>query len=210
MLIELPKFSGGGNGGFISLRCPGCRQIGTFEPLTGVADLWAPDRQVWLSQRRCPNPDCRTHVFCIHTHQNKVLRAYPPERIDFDPKGIPDRILKTFSEALACHAEGLYTSAAIMIRRTLEELCEDKQSTGANLKERIGSLRSNIVLPEELFIALDDLRLLGNDAAHIEAKSYDSVGQPELEIAIELTKEILKGVYQLDGLVNKLRALKKS
>ena len=43
----------------------------------------------------------------------------------------------------------------------------------------------------------------------IEAKTYDSIGESELEIAIELTKEILKAVYQLDDLLAKLRALKK-
>lgn len=67
-----------------------------------------------------------------------------------------------------------------------------------------------MVLPQGLLQALDDLRLLGNDAAHIEAKTYDAIGKEELSIAIELTKEILKAVYQLDGLLVRLKALKKS
>ena len=50
---------------------------------------------------------------------------------------------------------------------------------------------------------------MGNDAAHLEAKTYDEIGQEEIEVALELTKEILKAVYQLDSLVKKLRALKK-
>jgi hypothetical protein len=54
------------------------------------------------------------------------------------------------------------------------------------------------------------LRLLGNDAAHVEAKTYDSVGSEEIEAGIELTKEILKAVYQLNDLLSRLRALKKS
>ncbi len=56
---------------------------------------------------------------------------------------------------------------------------------------------------------MDELRLLGNDAAHIEAKTYDAIGKEETEVALTLTKEILKGVYQLDELVNRLKALKK-
>jgi hypothetical protein len=96
-----------------------------------------------------------------------------------------------------------------MIRRTLEELCEDKGAAGANLKERLTALQATIVLPQGLLTALDDLRLMGNDAAHIEAKTYEAIGVSELEIAIELTKEILKAVYQLDDLLAKLRALKK-
>jgi len=148
-------------------------------------------------------------VFCIHDTGGTVLRTYPAQRIDFDPKSIPERIVKTFTEALSCQAENLHVAAAIMIRRTLEELCEDKKATGGNLKDRIGALQSSVVLPKELFSALDDLRLLGNDAAHIEAKTYDAIGPAEIEVAIELAKEVLKAVYQLDNLVSRLRALKK-
>lgn len=207
MLLKLTNFASGG-GRRISLRCPGCGNVGTFEPLPNVQDILSMP-STWLCQRKCPNPLCFTHVFCIHDSSGEVLRSYPPQRIDFEPKGIPARIVKTFNEALSCHAENLHVAAAIMIRRTLEELCEEKKTTGANLKDRIASLQSSVVLPKELFTALDDLRLLGNDAAHIEAKTYDSVGQAEIEVAIELTKEVLKAVYQLDDLVARLRALRK-
>jgi hypothetical protein len=207
MLIKIPNYSQGG-GNPLSIRCPGCGNLGTFEPLRNMSDVFiAPN--LWLSQRRCPNPNCHAHVFCIHDNPGNVLRTYPAQRIDFDPKNIPDRIVKTFIEAISCNAENLHVATAIMIRRTLEELCEDKQTIGNTLKDRIGSLKSIVVLPTELFAALDDLRLLGNDAAHIEAKTYDSIGPAEIEVAIELTKEILKAVYQLDDLVLRLRSLKK-
>jgi hypothetical protein len=209
MLIKIPQCSSGG-GQRISILCPGCGHVGTFEPINNVTDIYVNQSHIWLCQRRCPNPSCHAHVFCIHSNEGKVLRTYPAQRIDFDPKSIPDRIVKTFSEALSCHAENLHVAAAIMIRRTLEELCEDKKATGINLKDRIGALQSVVVLPKELFVALDDLRLLGNDAAHLEAKTYDSIGPDEIEVAIALTKEVLKAVYQLDSLVSRLRTLKKS
>jgi hypothetical protein len=66
-----------------------------------------------------------------------------------------------------------------------------------------------VVVPQELLDAADELRLLGNDAAHIEAKSYDAIGKDEASLAIELAKELLKAVYQYSSLVNRLRALKK-
>ena len=95
-----------------------------------------------------------------------------------------------------------------MVRRTLEEICEDKGAKGGNLKARITDLESKIVLPRELLEAMDELRLLGNDAAHIEAKTYDQITSNELEVAIVLTKEIMKGLYQYSALLGKLRALK--
>ena len=206
MLVALKKFSVGGNWP-IAVRCPACRQVGTFEAIQNVNDVRTGD--IFLGQRQCPNPQCRTQIFCILNIQSEVLRTYPPQRIDFDPKGIPATIVKTFGEALSCSAEELHVAAAIMIRRTLEELCDDKGATGPHLKARIAALQSVVVLPQGLLNALDDLRLLGNDAAHVEAKTYDAVGKDELSIAIELTKEILKAVYQLDDLLARLRALKK-
>jgi len=208
MLVSLKSFSVGGNRP-ISIRCPACGNIGTFEVLHNVNDIHVPP-VLFLGHRKCPNLHCNLHVFCIYDSNSKVLRTYPPQRIDFDPKGIPQPIVKTFTEALTCHAQDLHVAAAIMIRRTLEELCQDKNAKGNTLKERISALQSAVILPQELFLALDDLRLLGNDAAHVEAKTYDSVGSEEIEAGIELTKEILKAVYQLNDLLSRLRALKKS
>ena len=56
---------------------------------------------------------------------------------------------------------------------------------------------------------MDELRVLGNDAAHIEAKTYDDIGAKELEVASLFTKEILKGVYQYKSLLSALRNFKK-
>ena len=97
-----------------------------------------------------------------------------------------------------------------MVRRVLEELCADRGATGRDLKTRLSNLGDNIVVPKELLEAADELRLLGNDAAHIEAKSYDNIGKDEAELAIELAKELLKAVYQYANLVSRLRSLKRT
>lgn len=190
-----------------ALKCPECGQGGTFEPIPPVLDLHVPG--YWLGHRQCPNPACSAHLFFVANDQFDILRTHPPLRIAFDSTNIPSRIREALSEAVTCEAEGCHAAAAIMIRRTLEELCEDRKATGDNLKERIQKLKGSVVLPSELFAAMDELRLLGNDAAHIEAKVYDQVGPAEVEAAIELTKEILKAVYQLDSLVTKLKGLRR-
>jgi hypothetical protein len=51
--------------------------------------------------------------------------------------------------------------------------------------------------------------LLGNDAAHIEAKTYDDVGADEVLAGIELAKEIIKATNQYKGLLGRLQKLKK-
>jgi hypothetical protein len=194
----------------LALRCPECRQRGTFESVSvvDVAHSQVGGATRFTGQRRCPNPECRFLVFVMHDG-SRILESYPPELLDFDSKDIPQAISQALGEAITCHAHRCYTAAAIMVRKTLEELCNDRGATGANLRDRIKSLGSAIIIPPELLVALDDLRLLGNDAAHIESQIYKQVGKEEVEIAIEFTKEVLKAVYQFSGLLQRLQSLKK-
>ena len=186
-------------------RCPHCGREAVFENL-GQHDIHV-GNNIICGQRKCPNPSCRGHLFVIFRHSN-LIASYPPIKLDFDSTNIPASIKSTFEEALICHSSGCFVASAIMVRRTLEEICEDKSAQGNNLNKRLKDLESKIVLPKELLEAMDELRLLGNDAAHIEAKDYDVISDTELEIAIEVTKEIMKGLYQYSSLLGKLRSLK--
>jgi hypothetical protein len=187
------------------MRCPACRQNGTFETLGGN-DFYFTSEGLYAGHRRCPNMECLTHVFVIHDGE-RVVAAYPPEVIDFDATNIPPKVVAALEEAIKCHANACYVAGAVMVRKTLEELCADRGASGANLKERIAALGTKVVLPKELLDGLDDLRLLGNDAAHIESEVYDKVGREEVEVGIEFTKEVLKAVYQMSALLGRLRGL---
>jgi uncharacterized protein DUF4145 len=94
----------------------------------------------------------------------------------------------------------------MMVRRTLEELCADQGAEGDDLRKRLQALRDKVILPEALLEGLDELRLLGNDATHVEARLYDDVGQEEAELAIDVTKEVPEGVYQYGYLLERLKA----
>ncbi|OQW36394.1 MAG: hypothetical protein A4E20_07840 [Nitrospira sp. SG-bin2] len=148
------------------------------------------------------------HIFFVTN--NSTTECFPPERLDFDATDIPKPLVASLTEAITCHSLECYIASALMVRRTLEELCKDRGATGKNLKERLASLGTKVVLPTELLEALDHLRLLGNDAAHIESQEYDKIGKPEVEIAVAFTKEVLKAVYQYSGLLDKLKGLKKT
>jgi hypothetical protein len=94
----------------------------------------------------------------------------------------------------------------MMVRRLLEEICEDNNASGGDLHNRLDALKKTIVLPEALFDAMRELKALGNDAAHVKAKAYDNIGREEAADSIELAKEIVKALYQLRGLVSRLQA----
>jgi len=198
----------------VNLRCPACHKQGTFYPIENFQDIQILNLQgnkfLTFGQRRCPDIGCGAHLFFVFDLASKnILASYPPERLDFDATNIPATVSHALEEAITCHANESYIAAAIMVRKTLEELCADRNATGKNLKERIKTLGTKIVLPQELLDGLDDLRLLGNDAAHIESQEFNQVGKEEVEIGIELAKEILKATYQYSALLSRLRSLKK-
>ena len=157
------------------------------------------------SIRSCPSPTCRGLVFVIDSGSNAAV-IMPPELLDFDGNHLPSACLATLKEAVACHGAGAYRAAAMMVRRLLEEICQENNAKGADLHKRLEALKTIIVLPQALFDAMGELKALGNDAAHIEAKAYDNIGSEEAADSIELAKEILKALYQLKGLVSRLQS----
>jgi hypothetical protein len=205
----------------INIKCPICRHSGAFSGYNNVNDIqWGPVNkqrpnggayqiQSFAGLRECPNNDCKGLVFVSRDAGTERVTSYPPEVIDFDATNLPQPILLSLEEAIKCHSVGCYKASALMVRRVLEELCDNKNATGNNLKARIESLSSVAVIPTELLSAADELRILGNDAAHVEAKDYDQITEVEAELAIELAKELLKSVYQFETLVNRLKALKR-
>ncbi|MCX5569612.1 DUF4145 domain-containing protein [Kaistia nematophila] len=207
--------------GIAMMVCPACRHAGAFYPIANNTDVGRTTRRIGAIRdgrpvvdvlhagiRRCPNDKCNALVF-VEMKNDKVLVSYPPQVIDFDATNLPPQVLSCLEEAVMCHASACYRASALMVRRSLEEMCVERGARGDNLKARIAELRSTIVISADLLDAADELRLLGNDAAHIEAKTYDAIEAEEVEVAIELTKELLKAVYQHTSLVARLRALKK-
>lgn len=202
----------------VTLRCPACRQVGTFE-----GNLKNPDTSGtngspgsrFLGLRRCPNFGCHVLVFVVVnapgvTQATKVLESYPPEVIDFDASHLPAAVLVSLEEAIACHAAGAYRAAVLMLRRALEEVCEDQGATGRDLHSRIEQLREKAVLPAGFIDGMHDLRLLGGDAAHVELRWFDQVDKAEAEDAIEILKFLLTALYQSTSVMARLSQRKRN
>jgi hypothetical protein len=115
--------------------------------------------------RQCPNPDFRTIVFVLLSEKG-LVESFPPEVIDFDATNLPAALLvTTLEEAIRCHATKSYRAAALMVRRLVEELCDDKGAGKGDLKARLATLGQTAVIPKQLLDAADGLRLLGNDVS---------------------------------------------
>lgn len=200
----------------VSIRCPHCRELGSFNVVNQAVSFTKRGKQgpnyvvhQWFASIRiCPNIKCFGLVLVIEAHDGRIIEIEPPQLLDFSLDNLPPKLQETLKEAIACHGAGAYRAAAMMVRRLLEEICEENKVTGANLHQRLASLKNAVVLPQPLFDAMNELKALGNDAAHVEAKEYDNIGSGEAEDSIELAKEILKALYQLEGLIARLQARK--
>jgi hypothetical protein len=195
------------DGGPIQTICPYCGHKGTFEAIS--RDRFIQNKYI-CGQRLCPDQDCQGHLFVVLDRSRNLLFHYPFRSISLNKENIPASIIKTFDEAVTCHAQNCFVASAIMIRRTLEEICEERGAVGKDLKTRIHDLKTKILLPQELFDAMDELRLLGNDAVHVEANTFAQISSQELDVAIEFTIELLKALYQYSSLLSKMRELKKT
>lgn len=203
MKIQVTQQSNAGTAP-VATRCPHC---GSNAVLSQIGQDLSVAKDIICGQRKCPDPECRGHLFVVVSGR-RLVKAYPPIRTDFNPQDIPVGVRDTFDEALDCHAAGCLVATAIMLRRTLEEICNERGTQGNSLRDRLKDLASRIVLPKELIDAMDELRLLGNDAAHIQAQAFGQISEQEVDVAIEFTKEILKALYQYSSLLDKLRSLK--
>ncbi|HVE95062.1 MAG TPA: DUF4145 domain-containing protein [Acidimicrobiales bacterium] len=192
----------------VSMRCPGCRHEAVLSPLDGAtADasfLATNDRRADVGLRVCPR--CRTAVAVFTNDRGEVIQSLPRETLDFDASDLPRRVVGALEEAVICHAAGCYTAAGMMVRKTLEVVCDEQGAAGPSLKARIESLRDKVMIPRVLIDGLDEIRLLGNDAAHAAVRDFPDVSREDVEISIAITKELLKSLYQYEGLVSKLQA----
>lgn len=206
--------------GFVKVDyvCPGCGNHVIFESKKGCSDLYYHDGlcdQYYFGQRICPDPECKTHIFFIKTINSggpTHTKIFPSEiRLkNLDISKLPQNIKFSLEEALKCFNNLCFRASAIMIRRTLEEICELQQAKGNNLHQRIEDLKTKITISEQLYEALMELKFLGNDAAHIESKHFEQIGEIEVEAALVLLTEILRALYEHQNLLDKFKALKKS
>lgn len=198
--------------------CPKCGQKVIFSKIKDSKDLQCYNAYGHgykiLGQRHCPDMNCFAHIFfIIHVNSGGYSdieifpNKFPIQSLDFNL--LPGGIKETLNEALECYNHSCYKASAIMIRRTLEEICEECSVKGDNLHQKIEKLKSKINISEDLYNAFVELKFLGNDAAHIESKHFEKIKNEEIEVAITLLIEILRALYQHKNILDSLKALKK-
>lgn len=222
-----PHFSG---------ACPHCGQQALFEPLMpndalGFIQEWSPpnssqrimgDAKVLqtnvFAMRRCPAPACKGIVFIVAqqdrsdrtTTHYQVKRLFPEPVIEIDTEGLPEMIVSLLTEAIGCYQHGFYRSSATMIRRVLEEICREFGAQGSVLHDQIIDLPNRVLIDPTQHDALKNLKLLGNDGAHKDLRTFSKLDQEELDIALELIQILLHTWFKHRHLNAKLERHKRN
>lgn len=122
-----------------------------------------------------------------------VSVLYPTDR-NISTDGMPETASRAYAAAARSYQVGLYEPCVIMCRKCIEALCQELGATKGNLKERLDSLRKSGHIDQKLATWADELRLIGNDAAH----DLDIViEQVDAQNALEFVEAILMYAFSL-------------
>jgi uncharacterized protein DUF4145 len=205
------------------LRCGHCNNI-------------APMEKVAIYARRRPNndpdylipyeeSDCYELLLCLAC-DGVILRKYywhdgymeTADDVVFhtlyptsqkNPSGLPGPIQQAYDAAVK--VKSIDTNAyAVLIRRLLEMICEDRKATGRDLSKKLEDLAKNGEIPPNLVGVAHGLRNLGNVGAHAV---LGDLTPAEIPILDDLSRAILEYVYSAPALAqqaqDRFNALKK-
>jgi hypothetical protein len=146
---------------------------------------------------RCESPFLtESEYYVIPAEVNAFQRTkllYPADN-KFLLDKLPSTVQKAYQNAKQSYQVGLYEPAAIMCRKCLEAICVEKGIIKGNLKSRIQKLSDDSIIDEKLFEWADNLRIIGNDAAHdvkIDITKQDAAD------SIEFIEALLSYVFVL-------------
>jgi len=204
------------------IACSLCAMVTCHQPLSLVEthDVSEDESiQVWDEYYIVQCRGCRNVSFCIKSSctENAIYnprtgeselevrtRVYP-SRIAGRPGLdhvylLPYPVNTVYTETRMALANDQPVLGGIGIRAIVETVCKDQSANGKDLMERIDDLaRKGVVTPDGAKI-LHGLRFMGNDAAH-EVKAHP---EADLMTALDVVEYLLKGVYILPRLAEKL------
>jgi hypothetical protein len=217
-------------------RCPRCGRVSNFEPLgdlpltSGGHVLQRPDgtteRDVLdrVSAFRCRG--CNQAVAVVEeqwigdhpgregiggggtVHYQGIHWWPPPGSADLDAS-IPPTIREAYSEGLRALASRAPRAAAVMFRRSLEAIVEDRGGTSAkqalnkNLAAALREMVTEGTLDANLADWAAEIRIVGNVGAHFDP--LKTVTDEEADSLAKLLRALLEYLYELPARIQRSR-----
>ncbi|MFI0419833.1 DUF4145 domain-containing protein [Spongiactinospora sp. 9N601] len=116
---------------------------------------------------------------------------------------VPPALARELAEAESCLSAGAYTMTLVNVRRLLEGVCADHGAGGRTLYQGLRELRARGLVEGRLAAWAEDLREVGNAAAHI---SGAPVTRRDAEDAIILAAALVDHLYVVNRRYAEFRA----
>ncbi len=196
----------------IDLFCPSCSVYveakvvaeHLYEMSVIREDFYAPeDRQyteavfTLAACNRCERPLLARQDFHIvegiALPQNEVVRVYPPGETVLE--SVPEIVARPYREAhRACQVK-LYDACAVMCRKCVEAVCREYGETSGLLAHRLDRLLKKGVIDNALFEWTKELRLSGNEGAHVDPTR--EITESDAKDALEFARAVLVYAFEL-------------
>lgn len=135
----------------------------------------------------------------VASQRNEIWRwetisiIWPPQDREVS-EHVPGPIRADFEEARGCFRHAHYNASAVMVRRTLEGVCQDQGATKKNLAAALAELDSAGKIDSRLIEWANELRIIGNMGAH---HSSEEIRKSDVGDAISFTEALLDYLYVL-------------
>jgi hypothetical protein len=120
---------------------------------------------------------------------------------------IPESLRREVAEARACFDAKAYTAAVVMVRRTLEGVCNENKVTKWPLSKALQEMASQGLLDDRLLSWADGLRVLDNEGAHYTGSP---VCREDAKDALAFAEAALDYLYVLTAQFEEFQQRRKS
>jgi hypothetical protein len=139
----------------------------------------------------CPKCDQPMLAYDDVTSHGDFVRIYPAADRNLH-RSVPKPIREAFTEARTCFRAKAFIAAAIMCRKTLEGICSAHGAKSRSLAGELKELKDKGVIENRLFEWAEELRTMGNEAAHgVEFV----VSREDAEDTLQFTEALIEYVF---------------
>lgn len=178
--------------------CPHCKVVSNFTGHEQRKARWGRGDQqfeVFAKHFACQNCGGLVTIYDKTGEQAEAEWVVFPSVVPEVDESVPANISEDFIEGVQCLNIGANKATVTMFRRTLELIADDKEAEGGRLVDKIESLSTKKIIPEDLVLIANEIRFLGNYGAHPSDDGLDEISSDEAEDIKDFIEHLFNWLY---------------
>ncbi len=138
----------------------------------------------------------------------EIVDYYPKARVTVDPS-VPAELTADYLEAQRCFSVAAWRACAVMARRFVHSVMQNKGAVGDDLWKQIKDLEERRVLTPTLAEACQHVRIFGKYAAHTFDLGLTALAETTMEdarAALDFCEMLIEYIYVLEAKMQASRA----